>query len=102
MKLHEIREDVDLELDMNDDDDNGNGENDVAYDDVFNAVAKHCGCDPEDIDASDEETKKKFYDTLDQCWDEEEDRVPDGCPVDINGERDGDDDEDESDEEISV
>lgn len=56
---------------------------DAEYDRVFKAVAKHCDVKPSEVDSLPEKKKKKFYDTLDQCWDSKENKVPDGCPVDI-------------------
>lgn len=57
---------------------------DKKYDKVYNAIADHLDIDPNDVDNQDEETKKKFYDMIDQCWDSKEDKVPDACPVDIH------------------
>lgn len=59
---------------------------DDGYDKVFKAVAKHLKVDPEKVDEMDKDTREKFYSTLDKCWDADEDKIPDGCPVDIPGE----------------
>lgn len=53
------------------------------YNKVFRAIAKHCDLDPEKIDDASEKKQKKFYDTLEKCWDEDKDEVPDSCPVDM-------------------
>jgi hypothetical protein len=54
------------------------------YDKVYNAVADYFNVDPEDIDTLDSDAKENFYNYVDQCWDEDEDKVPDSCPVDID------------------
>lgn len=58
-------------------------EDGVDYDTVYYAVADYMNVDPEKIDELSEKKKKKFYETIDKCWDEEENKVPDACPVDI-------------------
>lgn len=57
------------------------------YNKVFRAVAKHLDLDPDKIDQEDKDTKKKFFDTVDKCWDSKSDKVPDGCPVSIDEDR---------------
>jgi len=37
---------------------------------------------PEDVDNLSKEKKDKFYSLLDKCWDEDENKVPDSCPID--------------------
>lgn len=55
-----------------------------GYDKVFNAIAGYFDVKPEDIDELDKDLKKDFYDHVDKCWDSDEDKVPDACPVDID------------------
>ena len=55
-----------------------------GYDKVYNAIADYFDVKPEDIDELDKDAKENFYNYIDQCWDAEEDKVPDACPVDID------------------
>lgn len=55
----------------------------VDFDMVFKAVAKHFDVDPEDVDSLDSDKQKEVYNMVDKCWDEDNDVVPDACPIDI-------------------
>lgn len=56
----------------------------IDYNTVFKKVAEYYNVSPEEVDNQDQETKDKIYQTLDQCWDDGDNKVPDSCPVDIH------------------
>ena len=53
----------------------------MDYDQVVEAVFAYYGEDP-DAELS-EEREKEIYNDIDRCWDENEDRVSDSCPIDL-------------------
>lgn len=104
MKLYEIADiDFDTEdqtLSVNNDENGENDNQEIDYDRVFKAVAQHFDCDPESIDDQDQETREKVYDMMDKCWDSEEDKVSDSCPIDITSD-DSEHEDDYQDDETS-
>ena len=56
----------------------------MDYDQVLKAVFAYHGEDPDAMDELSKERKKEIYDDIDRCWDENEDRVSDSCPIDLH------------------